>query len=100
MRPPDTARLVARGRPIAALIWLWLGSLGAIVVYFGGLSASLAIAVPFLAVALVGLASIAFSRAWVDGPTLYVRHIHSYKAPIRLDELQRAELTEINQAAG
>ena len=46
MRPPDTARLVARGRPVAALIWLWLGSLGAIVVYFGGLSASLAIAIP------------------------------------------------------
>lgn len=100
MRPPDTARLVARGRPIAALIWLWLGSLGAIVVYFGGFSASLAIAVPFLALALVGLASIAFSRAWVDGPTLYVRHIHRYKTPMGLDELQRAELTEINRAAG
>ena len=46
MLPPDPARLVARGRPIAALIWLWLGSLGAIVVYFGGLSASLAITIP------------------------------------------------------
>ena len=100
MRPPDTARLVARGRPIAALIWLWLGSLGAIVAYFGGLSASLAIEIPFLALALVGLSSIAFSRVWIDGRTLYVRHIHSYKPPIRLDALERAELTEINRAAG
>jgi hypothetical protein len=37
---------------------------------------------------------------WTDGSTLYVRLLFGYKPAIRLDELERAELTEISRASG
>ena len=66
-RPGPSARLVGRGRVLAVPIWLYIGLIGVSVLYFGGLSMSLIIGIPFTLLALFGLTSIAYSRVWVDG---------------------------------
>ncbi|MBE2315870.1 hypothetical protein DVA67_007775 [Solirubrobacter sp. CPCC 204708] len=99
-RQSPNARLVGRGRLLAVPIWLYLGLIGVAVLVFGGISMSLVIGIPFTLLALFGLASIAYARVWVDGPTLYSRHVFGYREPIRMDELLRAELTGFERYRG
>ena len=99
-RPPANARVVARGRWLVAPFWLYLLALGAAVAYFGGVSASLAIAVPLLAFGLYGLASIARSRVWIEDGTLYSRHAFGYRDPIRVAELAGVERSGITPHSG
>jgi hypothetical protein len=99
-RPGPNARLVGRGRILAVPIWLYLGLIGVSVLYFGGLTMSLIIGVPFTLLALFGLTSIAYSRVWVDGPLLYSRHVFGYRPPVRMDALSSAVLTNFGRNSG
>ena len=99
-RPGPNARLVGRGRFLAIPIWLYLLLIGMSVLYFGGISGSLIIGIPFTLLALFGLSSIAISRVWVDGPWLYSRHVFGYRPPVRMDELSSAILTNFGRRSG
>ncbi|MDA0185067.1 hypothetical protein OJ997_32480 [Solirubrobacter phytolaccae] len=99
-RPGPNAQLVGRGRVLAVPIWLYLLLIGVAVLYFGGFSGSLIIGIPFTLLALFGLSSIAYSRVWVDGPTIYARHVFGYRKPIRMDELSTALLTNFGPNSG
>jgi hypothetical protein len=99
-RPGPHARVVGRGRLLALPVWLYIGLIGVAVTWFGGLSMSLLIGIPFTALAVFGVASIAYSRVWVDGPVLYTRQIFGYRPPIRLDALRRAELSDWGRHRG
>lgn len=99
-RPGPNARLVGRGRILAVPIWLYIGLIGVAVIFFGGLSMSLIIGIPFTLLALFGLTSIAYSRVWVDGPVLYARHVFGYRPPVRMDALSSAVLTNFGRNSG
>lgn len=99
-RPGPNARTVGRGRILAVPIWLYLLLIGVSVLYFGGFSGSLIIAIPITLLALFGLTSIAVSRVWVDGSRLYSRHVFGYRRPIRLDALSSATLTSFGPRQG
>src|SRR5689334_11269196 len=99
-RPGPNARLVGRGRLLAVPIWLYLLLIGVAVLYFGGISGSLIIGIPFTLLALFGLTSIAVSRVWVDGSRLYSRHVFGYRTPVRLDDLASATCTSFGPHQG
>lgn len=99
-RPGPNARVVGRGRILAVPIWLYLLLIGVAVLYFGGISGSLIIGIPFTLLALFGLTSIAVSRVWVEGPLLYSRNAFGYRPPIRMDELRVAALTSFGMNRG
>jgi hypothetical protein len=99
-RPGPNARTVGRGRVLAVPIWLYIGVIGVGVLFFGGGGMSLAIGIPFTALAVFGLWSIAYSRVWVEGSTLYVRQAFGHRPPIDLAELRSAELTEFRRHMG
>jgi hypothetical protein len=98
-RPGPEARLVGRPRVTASVMWAYIGLIGAALVAFGGVVGAIFGAFMLLVFAL-GVASLARSRVWIDGPVLYHRNVRGMQEPMRLDRLRRAELSAFGRNSG
>ncbi len=96
-RPPPGARVVGRGRISSIPIWSLILLIGVSGIVVGGMAMALIVGVPFTLLGLFGLAMLARTRVWVDGPTVYSRTLLRYNPPIRLDELAQANLNQTAQ---
>ncbi|PRY27444.1 hypothetical protein [Pseudosporangium ferrugineum] len=93
------ARVVGRPRAASVLLWCALLALGvAAIVRTSGVS--LVLGVLFALFGTVGLAYLARSRVWLDGPVLRYRPLVGARPALRLDRLTRAELTNLDSTNG
>jgi hypothetical protein len=98
-RPGPGARAVGRPRVSAVIVWTYLLAIGVSGFVYGGTGGTV-LGVCFVALALFGYVSLARTRVWVDGPTLYSRTIRGYGPPIRLDRLTFARLSAFGRNNG